>query len=61
MNFQSLMGPRKSKCNVFSGTTQGCVCPITRSSSLHLGLHIERDGPHTPCNHAKKLKNVTRG
>ncbi len=28
---------------------------------LHLGLHVERDGPHTPCSHAKKLKNVIRG
>ncbi len=23
---------------------------------LQLGLHVERDGPHTTCNHAKKLK-----
>ncbi len=29
--------------------------------TLHLGLHIERDGPHTPCNHANKLKNVAKG
>jgi len=55
------MGPRKSRGEVFNGTTQGCIYPTTRSSSLHLGLHIERDGPHTPCNHAKKLKNVVRG
>jgi len=54
------MGPRKSRCDIFSGTTQGWVCPTTRSSSLYLGLHIEEDGPHTPCNHAKKLKNVAR-
>ncbi len=29
--------------------------------ALHFSLHIERDGPHTPCSHAKKLKNVARG
>jgi hypothetical protein len=29
--------------------------------ALHLGLHIERDGPHTPYSPAKKLKNVGRG
>jgi hypothetical protein len=29
--------------------------------TLHLGLHIENDGPHTPCSHAKKFKNVARG
>jgi hypothetical protein len=23
-------------------------------------VHIERDGPHTPCNHAKKPKIVAR-
>ncbi len=28
--------------------------------TLHLGLHVERDGPLTTCNHAKKLKNVAR-
>jgi hypothetical protein len=27
---------------------------------LELGLHVERDGPHTPCSHAKKLKNVAK-
>ncbi len=29
--------------------------------TFHLGLHIENDGPHTPCSHAKKFKNVARG
>ncbi len=29
--------------------------------AFHLGLHIEKDGPHTPCSHANKLKNVSRG
>jgi hypothetical protein len=28
---------------------------------LHLGLHIEGDGPHTLCNHVRKLKNVAEG
>jgi len=28
---------------------------------LQLGLHIERDGPHIPCNHAKKPKDVAKG
>ncbi len=28
---------------------------------FHLHLHVERDGPHTPCSHAKKLKNVVKG
>jgi hypothetical protein len=28
---------------------------------FQLGLHIDLDGPHTPCSHAKKLKNVARG
>jgi hypothetical protein len=28
--------------------------------ALHFGLHVEKDGPHTTCNHAKKLKNVAR-
>jgi hypothetical protein len=27
---------------------------------LHLSLHIERDGPHIPCSHAKKLKSVAK-
>jgi hypothetical protein len=29
--------------------------------AFHLGLYVERNGPHTSCNHAKKLKNVARG
>jgi hypothetical protein len=29
--------------------------------AFHLGLHIEQNGPHTPCSHAKKLKNGARG
>ncbi len=29
--------------------------------ALQLGMHVERGGPHTPCNYAKKLKNVTKG
>jgi hypothetical protein len=29
--------------------------------AFQLGLHIEKDGAHTPCNHAKKVKNVARG
>jgi hypothetical protein len=28
MIFQSLMGLRKSKCDVPNGTTQGWVCPL---------------------------------
>jgi hypothetical protein len=28
---------------------------------LHLGLHVERDGPNTPCSHAEKMKNVVQG
>ncbi len=27
---------------------------------FQLGLHIKKDGHHTPCNHAKKPKNVAR-
>ncbi len=27
---------------------------------LQLGLHVERDEPHTPCSHANKLKNVAK-
>ncbi len=27
---------------------------------VHLGLHVEGDGPHTVCNYVKKLKNVAK-
>jgi hypothetical protein len=29
--------------------------------TFHLALHIEWDGPHTPCSHAMKLKDGTKG
>jgi hypothetical protein len=32
MIFQSSMGPWKSKCDVPSGTTQGCFCPFSTPS-----------------------------
>jgi hypothetical protein len=34
MIFQSLMGLRKSKCDVLSGTTQGCFCHFAHKSNL---------------------------
>jgi hypothetical protein len=40
-----------------SHSNHNCKVLIT----LHLGLHIEKDGPHTPCSHAKKFKNVAKG
>jgi hypothetical protein len=47
-----------------------CLCIPNSSHSnhnckvlimLHLGLHVEGDGPHTPCSHVKKLKNMAKG
>ncbi len=45
-----------------------CIPNLNRSNhnykvliALHLGLHVEKDKPHTACNHAKKLKNMDRG
>ncbi len=29
--------------------------------TLHLAQYVEQNGPHTPCSHAKKLKNGTKG
>ncbi len=29
--------------------------------AFHLGMHVKRDGPHTPCSHVKKVKNVAKG
>jgi hypothetical protein len=37
-------------------SNHNCKVPI----ALHLGLHVEKDRPHTPCNHAKKLKNMDK-
>jgi len=50
-------------------STFGCLCILDLSCSNHnykvlitlrLDMHVERNGPHTPCSHAKKLKNVTK-
>jgi hypothetical protein len=39
MIFQSSMGPRKSKCDIPSGTTQGCLCPTTMANSQKKVVH----------------------
>jgi hypothetical protein len=43
MIFQSLMGPRRSRCDIPSGTTQGWACPKT-SPSPHI-----KDGVFNQC------------
>jgi hypothetical protein len=40
MIFQSSMGPRKSKCVVPNGTTQGWACP-TLLFTIHLNLQAQ--------------------
>ncbi len=41
-----------------------CLCVSSSNDNykvlilLHLGMHIERGGPHTPCSHAKEQNNV---
>jgi hypothetical protein len=36
MIFQSLMGPRKLKCDVLNGTTQGQDCPWMKQNKTKL-------------------------
>ncbi len=55
---------------IYQGAWECVICiPVSNCSNykckvfitFQLGLHVEKDGPHTPCSHAKKPKNVTRG
>ncbi len=38
--FQSSIGSRKSKCDVLSGTTQGCFCPFAHKTNLAMFVDL---------------------
>jgi len=50
MIFQISMGPRKSRCGVPSGTTQGWACPFLRLSLLSNIFPIPTSCAKTPFN-----------
>ncbi len=39
MIFQNLMGPRKLRCGVPSGTTRGWACPIQKNNEIQKQNH----------------------
>jgi hypothetical protein len=41
MIFQSLMGPRKSRCDIPNGTTQGQDCPRANENIYQYGKAIK--------------------
>jgi hypothetical protein len=54
MIFQSSLGPRKSRCDVLGGTTQGWVCSRNNScKKLAFGRHVNCEGVDNIKNCAK--------
>jgi hypothetical protein len=54
MIFQSSPGPRKSRCDVLSGTTQGWVCPRNNfCKKMAYGRHVY-------CESVDNLKNCAK-